>query len=140
MFKFVGSMIGSYSPVTPPADVTSYEVDETAMVVGQVAKFTAGKLKNVTDDDPLAAVILLEAGADGESVRCEWITPGAIYKTTCLEGTAASVVVGNSYEIDATFLGLNQGAAGPLTVIKIDGTDLYVVFNACLLNGGTTRT
>lgn len=136
MFKFVGSMTGSYSPVTPPADVTSYEVDETSMVVGQVAKFTAGKLKHATDDNVDAAVILLEAGDDGDEVRCEWITPGAIYKTTCLEGTAASVTLGARYEIDATYLGLNQGGAGPLSVVRIDGTDLYVTFNSCLISAG----
>jgi len=140
VFKPVGNLISGAPAIAPPADYDVFEVDETAMVVGQVAKFAAGKLKHVTDDDPLAAVILMEAGADGEFVRCMWITPGMVYKTKCLEGTASSVTLGASYEIDSTYLGLNQGGDGPLSVVRIDGTDLFVVFNACLLSGGTTRT
>jgi hypothetical protein len=135
-FTFVRNMISGMAPITPPKDNMSFEIDETTMVAGQVAKFTAGKLKNATDDNVDAAVILLEGGADGDMVRCMWITPGAVFKTKCLEGTAASVTLGGRYEIDATFLGLNQGGAGPLSVVDIDGTDLFVTFNSCLISQG----
>ena len=136
MFKPVKSLVSGMPSVAPPADYDVFEIDETTMVVGQVAKFTAGKLKHATDDNVDAAVIVMEAGADGEFARCQWIVPGMVYKTSCLEGTAASVTLGGRYEIDSTYLGLNQGGAGPLSVVKIDGTDLYVTFNSCLISAG----
>lgn len=136
MFTPKYNLVSGAPAIAPPADYDIFEVDETAMVAGQVAKFTAGKLKHATDDNVDAAVIVLEAGDDGDFVRCCWIVPGLVFKTTCLEGTASSVTLGGRYEIDATYLGLNQGGAGPLSVVKIDGTDLYVTFNSCLISQG----
>jgi len=142
-FNAVSNLISGKPPVAPPKDNYPFEVDETTMSAGQVAYLSNGLLKHGTDDRDTCAVIVLEDGEDGDDVQCEWILPGTVYKTTVNEGTASSIVLGDSYEISSDYLGVNQGASGPLTVIRQDPNNddiVWVVFNSCLLVGSDKRT
>lgn len=143
-FSAVSNYISGKPPLAPPKDNYPFEVDETSMSAGQVAYLdSSGVLKHATDDRDDCAVIVLEDGDDGDEVRCEWILPGTVYKTTVNEGTAASVVLGGNYEISSDYLGVNETNPGPLTVVMQDPDDddiVWVTFNSCLLASATKRT
>ena len=147
-FENVMSFIAGAVDVAPPADVTSYTLEAgTAGVVGSVYEFDAnGELVISTDDNVDSAVIALEAGDVGTTIRCAWIVPGAIYKAPCTDAAGAGVgrdpgvtnVIGSRAQINDTADGVDvqnvHAAENPLTIVRLDGRTAYVAFNTCVLS------
>ncbi len=129
-FNFVRNMISGQPPVAPPKDNESYKLASGQTVVaGTALKFSGGEVTAASGTDKDAAVIALEGGTNKAYIRCQWIMPGNVYKTTAAADTPT---VGQTYKIATGGVGLDSAdARGALTLIKKSGTTMWVVFNSC---------
>jgi len=130
-FTFVRNMISPMSPIAPPKDVQKYQIDTDTVKAGNALYFAGNKVKNALDDSEVVCAIALEAGGNDDWIRVQFVTPGSVFKCP-INGTAADVELGKTYQLNDSEELDETAEHGPLSPIKVEDGNAWVVFNSTI--------